>query len=982
MDKLYWQSLDQYKDLKEQSSPEKAKSEPEFSIEGLDESEIKGQSSRRDFLKMLGFSVSAVALVSSCQMPVRKAIPLLNQPSDLIPGVPNFYASTFYDGNDYCSILVKTRENRPIKIEGNELSKITKGGTNARTQASVLNLYDDARLKNPRLGKVDSDWETIDRDIQNKLQDARESGKKVVLLTPTIISPSTRQLINEFISEYPNTQWVQRDTISYSAMRKANELNFGQRLIPNYHFDKADTIVSFNADFLGNWLLPVAFTKQFSTKRKLTEQNKALNRLYQFESNLSLTGANADYRFAIKPSEESAILLNLYNEIARATGATTYLAPVTTIDISKTAKDLLAGKGKSIVVSGTNDLNIQLIVNAINHLLGNYGNTIDTSNPIHLNQADEADMQQLVKDMNAGKISGLLVYNTNPAYDDADTESFVKGLEKVAFKVSFAETLDETAELCDFVCTTHNFLETWDDAEPIKGSFSFTQPAIRPIFNTRQFQDNLLKWMGHNTDYATYMEQHWNALLSQHEEAMGNFTDNWNTLKHDGVFQHDAEDTTQAAFIIHALQATESLAEGIELALYEKMSMGTGKYANNPWLLEMPDPITTATWDNYVCVPVDLAEEKSLKYEDVVLVNGVFELPVIVQPGQASGTVSIALGYGRTAAGKAGNGVGKNAYPLLHIKNGYADTAGTVVTIEKVAGKTYELAATQIHHNMEDRPIVRETTLEKFKENPVSGNEQHIIDEKNNVTLYSKIDYDGIHWGMTIDLTSCTGCANCVIACQAENNVPVIGKDQVRRRRIMHWMRIDRYYSADPENPEVHHMPVMCQHCDNAPCENVCPVAATNHSDEGLNQMAYNRCIGTRYCINNCPYKVRRFNWYEFANNNKFDYNMNSELGKLVLNPDVIVRQRGVVEKCSLCVQRLQAKKLEAKRENRALVDGEVQTACSQSCPTNAIHFGNLKDENSVVVQDNKSERMYHLLEQLHTLPSTSYLTKVRNKES
>jgi len=982
MDKLYWQSLDQYKDLKEQSSPEKAKSEPEFSIEGLDESEIKGQSSRRDFLKMLGFSVSAVALVSSCQMPVRKAIPLLNQPSDLIPGVPNFYASTFYDGNDYCSILVKTRENRPIKIEGNELSKITKGGTNARTQASVLNLYDDARLKNPRLGKVDSDWETIDRDIQNKLQDARESGKKVVLLTPTIISPSTRQLINEFISEYPNTQWVQRDTISYSAMRKANELNFGQRLIPNYHFDKADTIVSFNADFLGNWLLPVAFTKQFSTKRKLTEQNKTLNRLYQFESNLSLTGANADYRFAIKPSEESAILLNLYNEIARATGATTYLAPVTTIDISKTAKDLLAGKGKSIVVSGTNDLNIQLIVNAINHLLGNYGNTIDTSNPIHLNQADEADMQQLVKDMNAGKISGLLVYNTNPAYDDADTESFVKGLEKVAFKVSFAETLDETAELCDFVCTTHNFLETWDDAEPIKGSFSFTQPAIRPIFNTRQFQDNLLKWMGHNTDYATYMEQHWNALLSQHEEAMGNFTDNWNTLKHDGVFQHDAEDTTHAAFTTHALKATEPLAEGIELALYEKMSMGTGKYANNPWLLEMPDPITTATWDNYVCVPVDLAEEKSLKYEDVVLVNGVFELPVIVQPGQASGTVSIALGYGRTAAGKAGNGVGKNAYPLLHIKNGYADTAGTVVTIEKVAGKTYELAATQIHHNMEDRPIVRETTLEKFKENPVSGNEQHIIDEKNNVTLYSKIDYDGIHWGMTIDLTSCTGCANCVIACQAENNVPVIGKDQVRRRRIMHWMRIDRYYSADPENPEVHHMPVMCQHCDNAPCENVCPVAATNHSDEGLNQMAYNRCIGTRYCINNCPYKVRRFNWYEFANNNKFDYNMNSELGKLVLNPDVIVRQRGVVEKCSLCVQRLQAKKLEAKRENRALVDGEVQTACSQSCPTNAIHFGNLKDENSVVVQDNKSERMYHLLEQLHTLPSTSYLTKVRNKES
>jgi molybdopterin-containing oxidoreductase family iron-sulfur binding subunit len=982
MDKLYWQSLDHYKDLKEQSNSEKVKPEPEFSIEGLDESEIKGQSSRRDFLKMLGFSVSAVALVSSCQMPVRKAIPLLNQPQDLIPGVPNFYASTFYDGNDYCSILVKTRESRPIKIEGNDQSKITKGGTNARTQASVLNLYDDARLKNPRLGKVDSDWETLDRDILNKLQDAKEGRKKVVLLTPTIISPSTRQLINEFISEYPNVSWIQRDTISYVAMRKAHELNFGQAIIPNYHFDKADTIVSFNADFLGNWLLPVAFTKQFSSKRKLTAENKTLNRLYQYESNLSLTGANADYRRAIKPSEESTVLLSLYNEIARATGAETYLAPATSIDFSKAAKDLLASKGKSIVISGTNDLNIQLIVNAINNLLGNYGQTIDVSKPIFLNQADDTDLQQLVEEMNAGKVSGLMVYNTNPAYDYVGAKDFVSGMEKVAFKVSFAETLDETAELCDYVCTAHNYLESWDDAEPIKGSYSFTQPTIRPIFNTRQFQDNLLKWMNLNMDYGSYMESHWKSMLSQHEEVMGNFTDTWNKLKHDGVFQHDADEMLPSEFSNQQLKATEPGTEGIELALYEKMSVGTGKYSNNPWLLEMPDPITTATWDNYVCVPVDFAEEKSLKYEDVVLVNGEFELPVIVQPGQASGTVSIALGYGRTAAGKAGNGVGKNVFPLLNTKNGFTSKAGSIVTIEKVEGKTYELAATQVHHTMEGRPIVRETTLARFRENPISGNEQHIIDEKNNVTLYSKVDYDGIHWGMTIDLTSCTGCANCVIACQAENNVPVIGKDQVRRRRMMHWMRIDRYYSADPQNPEVHHMPVMCQHCDNAPCENVCPVAATNHSDEGLNQMAYNRCIGTRYCINNCPYKVRRFNWYEFVNNNKFDYNMNSELGKLVLNPDVIVRQRGVVEKCSLCVQRLQAKKLEAKMENRALVDGEVQTACSQSCPTDAIHFGNLKDENSVVVQDNKSERMYHLLEQLHTLPSTSYLTKVRNKES
>jgi molybdopterin-containing oxidoreductase family iron-sulfur binding subunit len=481
--------------------------------------------------------------------------------------------------------------------------------------------------------------------------------------------------------------------------------------------------------------------------------------------------------------------------------------------------------------------------------------------------------------------------------------------------------------------------------------------------------------MGLSVDYATYMEEYWNSMLAMNHTEPLNFNEFWNKFKHDGVLEHEFLTTDQPSFQEQSLSAPNPSTNGVELVLYEKIAMGTGKYANNPWLQEMPDPITTATWDNYVCVPLAYAKENNINFEDVVKVNGLFELPVIVQPGQPQGTVSIALGYGRTSAGKAGNDVGKNAYQLMSLN-------GSPVTIEKIAGKTYPIAATQTHHDMEGRAIVRETNLKAYKADPSSGNEQHKIDEKNNVSLYTKIDYDGIHWGMTIDLTSCTGCANCVIACQAENNVPVIGKDQIRKRRVMHWLRIDRYYSAEAENPDVYHMPVMCQQCDNAPCENVCPVAATNHSNEGLNQMAYNRCIGTRYCVNNCPYKVRRFNWYEWANNNKFDFNMNSELGKMVLNPDVIVRQRGVVEKCSMCVQRLQAGKLKAKMENRGLVDGEIQTACSQSCPTNAIQFGNLLDENSVIVQNNKEERMYHLLEQLHTLPSTSYLTSVKNRES
>jgi molybdopterin-containing oxidoreductase family iron-sulfur binding subunit len=981
MEKTYWQSLENYEEEQQKSILENKQAVPEFSVEGLDETELKAKSSRRDFLKMMGFSVSAVALVSSCQMPIRKAIPLLNQPEDLIPGVPNFYASTFFDGNDYCSILVKTRENRPIKIEGNEMSPITKGGTSARIQASVLNLYDDARLKNPKVGEVDSNWETIDFEIVRDLKALQAKGLKVVLLTSTIISPSTKELIKEFTSTYTNVEWVMYDAVSYAAIRKANEMNFGTAVIPDYRFDKAKTIVSFDADFLGNWLMPVAYSKQFSTNRKLFKGHTGMSRLYVYESNLSLTGSNADYRFPIKPSEQTAVLLNLYNELAKATGNETFTAPSINTDVKLAAIDLLESKGQSLVVCGTNDVQAQLLTNAINNLLGNIGTTIDLNTPLFIKQGDDSAMRRIVKEMNESRIGGLLAYNVNPAYDFVNAEEFKSGLNKVSLKVAFSETLDETAVLCNYVCTTSNYLESWNDAEPVKGYFSFQQPSIRPIFNTRQFQDNLLKWLGSPNDFGTYIEKFWN--FKQFEDGVDgvSFTNFFNKFKHDGVWKKEFEGGEQPSFTAQTFTNNKPSETGTELVLYQKISIGTGKYTNNPWLLELPDPITTATWDNYLCISQQFAKENNLAKEDVVVLNGLFEIPVVVLPGQAYGTVALALGFGRTSAGKAGNNIGKNAYQLGTVKDGFTALNGKIVTIEKVEGKTYPLAMTQMHDDMEDRPIVRETTLKEYKQNPGAGNEQHLIDEANNATLYQKVNYDGIHWGMTIDLSTCTGCANCVIACQAENNIPVIGKEQVRNRRIMHWVRIDRYFSKDPENPEVYHMPVMCLHCDNAPCENVCPVAATNHSSEGINQMAYNRCIGTKYCINNCPYKVRRFNWYSYVNNNEYDYNMNSDLGKMVLNPDVVVRQRGVVEKCSLCFQRIQEKKLLAKIENRELREGEVITACQQSCPTDAIQFGNLKNEDSIVVQNNKEARMYHLLEHLHTLPSTSYLAKVRNKD-
>ncbi len=982
MEKIYWQSLENHKE-QQSSVLESKKPLPEFSIEGLDETEVKGKSSRRDFLKMLGFSVSAVALVSSCQMPVRKAIPLLNQPEELIPGVPNFFASTFFDGTDYCSILVKTRENRPIKIEGNELSPLSKGGTNAKVQASVLNLYDDARLKSPYIDGNTATWQDVDDKMVAQLHALKDSGKKVVLLTSTIISPSTKALIGEFVTTYPNVEWIMYDPVSMAAIRKAHELNFGQAEIPNYKFDQAKIIVGFNADYLGTWLMPTTFTKQYSANRKLNKGNRDMSRSYQFESSLSLTGSNADYRYAIKPSDEALVLLNLYNAIAETTGATTYPAAASPVDIKQVSIDLLKNKGRSLVVSGTNDVNIQLIVNAINNELENYGTTLDLNAPIYLKQGNDAAMAQLVKDMNAGTIGGLMVYNVNPAYDYFNGKDFVSGLEKTGFKVSFSDTMDETAKLCNIIATNNNYLESWGDAEPVKGHLSIVQPAIRPIFNTRQFEDNLLTWMGQTQDFATYMEKNWEKEVQTRDNHTGNFTQFFNKAKHDGIYSYEISVNETPEYRPQLLKTVKpGSRNGLEAVLYEKISIGIGKYTNNPWLLEMPDPITTATWDNYLCISTKYAEEHDLKLEDVVSVNGLFEIPVLVQPGQPEGTAAIAVGFGRTSAGKAGDHVGQNAFPLMNASASLPSMLGNELIIEKISGKTYPIATTQTHHDMEGRAIVRETTLPELIENPHAGNEQHLFDEKHNVTLYNKVQYDGLHWGMSIDLNSCTGCGNCVIACQSENNVPVIGKEQVKNRRIMHWMRIDRYYSRDEENPEVYHMPVMCQHCDNAPCENVCPVAATNHSTEGLNQMAYNRCIGTRYCINNCPYKVRRFNWFEFTNNNKFDFNMNSELGRMVLNPDVIVRQRGVVEKCSLCVQRIQEKKLVAKMEDRELREGEIKVACQQSCPADAIQFGNLLKKDSEVSQLVKEDRMYHLLEHLHTLPSTSYLTRVRNTEA
>ncbi|NOU47632.1 MAG: 4Fe-4S dicluster domain-containing protein [Bacteroidales bacterium] len=954
--------------------------------------EIKSLTSatRRDFLKAFGFTVASAAIVSSCQQPVRKAIPFLIQPENLVPGVANYYASTFFDGIDYCSVLVKVRDGRPIKIEGNTLSSVTLGGTNARTQASVLSLYDNARYKNPQAKGVDAAWDEVDQQIQSQLTSIKNKGGKIVIVSPTIISLATQAVINEFLAAYPGSYHVQYDVLSANSILKSNEKTFGKAFVPAYHFEKADIILSFNADFLGNWLSPLEYTKQYIKNRKLTEGQRTMSRHIHFEGGVSLTGSNADKRIQIRPSEEKIVIANLYAELKKLAGLSSADAPASAIDMKELAQELWSKKSKSLVVSGSDDTETQLLVNGINQLLENYGTTIDTAVQLKIRKGTDDQMTTFVGELNAGNIDGVILYDINPAYDYPQKDLFISGLKKAGLSISTSSLNDETAPLCNYICPDNHYLESWNDAEIKTGFYSLAQPAIRPIFTTRQAQESLLKWSGKAADFRLYLQNYWETTMFPKSTGYLSLTAFWNAKLHDGVFESGEKEALTSTFDNTPADAALANTKGtsnpdaIDLVLYANISVGTGKHANNPWLQELPDPISKITWDNYLAISPKLAEKLGLEDEQLVKINKLITLPVVIQPGQEKNTVSIALGYGRENAGIPSNGVGQNAYPLMNFVAGEKKYWLNDVSIEKVVG-TYPIARTQTHHSMEGRAIVRETSLEEYLKDPSSGNEMHKEIQPHLTSLYEQRKFDGLHWAMSVDLNVCTGCNACVIACSAENNVPVVGKDQVLMRREMHWIRIDRYYSGDTDNPEFVRQPVMCQHCDNAPCENVCPVAATTHSNEGLNQMAYNRCIGTRYCNNNCPFKVRRFNFFDYTGadfiqgNKKDEVQMTTDLRRLVLNPDVTIRAKGVIEKCSLCVQRIQEKKLVAKTENRELFDGEIKPACAQSCPAEAIVFGNLNDVRSKVSVNFESERNYHLLEELHTLPSIGYLTKVKN---
>jgi MoCo/4Fe-4S cofactor protein with predicted Tat translocation signal len=1025
--KKYWQNFGELNNSEGYEKDLQDEFQEQLPFEADDKGLLEARTPRRDFLKYVGFSTAAAALASSCEMPVKKSIPYLNRPDNIIPGVPNYYATTYVQDGDVVPVVAKVRDGRPIKLEGNDLSSVTRGGTSARVQASVLGIYDTARLRYPLGdGKEVTTFEAFDKMVGDALKGV--GSLPTVLLTSSISSPTTKAVIAEFLAKNPGSRHVQYDAISASGMLQANEASYGKRAIPSYHFDNAKVIVSLGADFLGTWLNPIEYSRQYAAGRRVNQSNPEMSKHIQFESMLSLTGANADERFVHRPSEAGAVALGLYARLGGTASAPAVADERLKKGLDLAAAQLKAANGAALVVSGSNDARVQTIVNAINELIGANGKTINWASTLNTRQGNDKAMVQLVQDMNDGKVGAILIQGVNPAYDYFDGKKFADGLKKVKVRVSFNDREDETSEHCQFMLPDHHFLESWGDAEVKTGHISFLQPTIAPLFKTRAFQTSLLHWSGNATEYGDYFKNYWVTKLGSQEA--------WDKALQDGLIENlpaPAAAAFNTANVAEAVSQLGSARKGgkTELVIYEKVSMGSGKDANNPWLQELPDPITKATWDNYVIISYAKAKELGIKVDDnyevetdkptVTLKVGGKELTfaILVIPGMHPDTVALALGYGRSEkSGRAAAGVGQNAFPLVSFNGSSFEYAATDVSVEKT-GKTYKIAYTQTHNQYEGRnEVVREYALGDLRKNPkvlkevrdelVKDFAKETGDYRAEGTLYPNYPYPGAKWGMSIDLNTCTGCGACSVACTAENNVAVVGKSEVLRAHEMHWLRIDRYFATYRDNSgndnlddlNVIFMPVMCQHCDNAPCENVCPVNATSHSSEGLNKMTYNRCIGTRYCANNCPYKVRRFNWADYMGADSFPDNqegkldasvmmMNDDLTRMVLNPDVTVRSRGVIEKCSFCVQRLQDGKLKAKKENRPLETGagdkwDIKTACQQACPTNAIVFGNVNDKNSPISKirdEEQTNRVFYALEQIHVLPSVSYLAKVRNTD-
>lgn len=984
----------------------------EYSVTNLtNDAETVG---RRNFLKLAGFGMGSALLSACSEAPVEKAIPFLVAPEEITPGKSLYYASTCHGCSAGCGILIKNRDGRPIKLEGNDLHPLSRGGLCAVGQATLLELYDDLRLKEPLVEGKPTSWQQLDTNLTARFRQLRETGGKLRFLGPTLISPTEQAAVRRFLGSFPDAKWVTFDPLSSSALIQAHEKAFGAAVLPHFLLDQAEVLVSFDADFLGTWISPVEFTHAYYERRRLGSDEPSLSYHVQIESRLSLTGSKADQRLPMSPSEMESALHYLSASLATRAGTA---SPVSSRDVSSEHSRFLdhlidrlwQNRGRSLLISSSQDLSQQLLCCFINQLLQNYGATIDLERPSLQKQGNDGQLEALLGELEEGSVAALLVTGLNTACDLPYPDRFTSALQNVSLLVSLSQHLDETAAQAHCICPLPHPLETWSDAEPVRGIVSLSQPAIRPLFQTRPLMESLHAWLQEPTSAYDLIRRQWENELFPLQTLYPSFREFWDHSLHDGFALVDRPPVAPGNFVpavpVNRTGNGEATSNSLDLVLYSKVSIPQSRHAHNAWLQELPDPLTRVTWENYACLAPETARQLQVEEGELVRLLSdsdsdhpiELELPVVFQPGQHSGIVAVALGYGGRTTERfqgiapkwldalpttnPGGRVGQNSSPFLRLSEGSVRYRVPAVRIEPTGRRrqlarvqTYSFQSVPEHLSTEPGnrpPVVRQMSLKQFHSGNGHAGESHA---SQGVELWPEDHRFPVHhWGMVIDLSRCTGCGACVVACQAENNIPVVGKDEVRRGREMHWLRIDRYFREGEKGVDVAYQPMLCQQCDHAPCETVCPVLATVHSSEGLNQQIYNRCIGTRYCANNCPYKVRRFNWLDYPRRNPVE--------NLLLNPDVTVRTRGVMEKCTFCIQRIQEARLQARKENRLPLDGEIQLACQQSCPSQAIVFGDMNDPKSRISKQMQSRRFYRVLEELNVRPSVGYLSIVRNRD-
>ncbi len=1004
--KELWKSLQDYN-----NDPESLKFKHneflEEVTEKFDPEKISGIS-RRKFLALLSASAALTATACTDYRNKGEIIPYNNRPEEVFPGTANYYASTCNGCGQACGILIKTREGRPIKIDGNPDHPINQGKICAKGQAGILNLYDPERLHNPLYNSKIVSWKKIDDEIIPSLNETLTNGNEIAVVTGLITSPTTKKVLDDFVVKYPNTKIYSHTLLNDEQRRNAWYECYGTYDYPAVKFDEANIILALDADFLGNEGNYIENMRKYAAKREVVGKTD-FNRLYVAEGRMSTTGMMADYRISLSPTKQYQFVMTLINELIKNGSAfsldasarskvekfqSSFLNSSEKEKISHLINDLNANRGKAIIYAGdTLPKEVHIAVNLLNEILGNIElYDYSSASKSLVKQSTQQEVSKLVDSMKNGKVGVVVQFDCNPVFSLPEDYGYLSALKKVKTVISLTEAENESSAAGNYTLPINHPFESWGDANVRSGVYSLQQPVISPIFNTRQKESILLTWISGDSNsyqenfYHQYLMNNFNATIYTKKNPLADTKTFWYSALNDGVVLFN-ELSQRAKFNLNAFSASKEISSVTDYTVHltESYFIGDGKFSNNGWLQETPHPVSKVTWDNYASISPKLAKQLSVEMNDVVevKVNGKsLTLPVLVQPGVDHNTINIEFGYGRTVVGNVGKDIGFNAITLMSKNYSSSPFIYENVSIKKVNG-THKLASTQEHHSLDDtfvkdihrtRKIIQEGTVEKYKK---ESNFLHEGKEKL-FSITNEHQYTGHKWAMAIDLNKCTSCGGCVTACNVENNVPVVGKDQVLNGREMQWMRIDRYYSGTPDEPIISNQPMLCQHCDNAPCENVCPVNATNHSPDGLNQMVYNRCVGTRYCSNNCPYKVRRFNFFNFRDHFADAYYEN-DLTSLVHNPEVTVRSRGVMEKCTFCVQRIMEARSNAIRDGKELKGTDVVTACQQACPTTAITFGDANDPDSLVSKLREHDLSYHVLEELNVKPNVTYIAKLRN---